>query len=132
MFEKQYPHLYSRLILKNTLTEFFKTFENYFSTKYVGSSRDKTRMLAKFLEGDLLQVYEATGGRMINYKDMKNVLLMYYKPQKVGDRTFWWKKFMEASPNEDESFDVFGMRIAKRAEHAYPEDVRKCAIHLQS
>ena len=36
---------------------------------------------------------------------------------------------MEASPNEDESYDIFGMRLAERA---YPEDVRECAIRLRS
>ena len=42
------------------------------------------QMLLKFLEGDLLQVYAATCRRTVNYEDMKNVLLMYYKTQKVG------------------------------------------------
>ena len=117
---------------KMHLKEFFKTFELYFKNKFKGSSFDQTQMLSTFLTGDLLKVYEVRGGRKLRYDKMKRELLAYYKKQKIGGKRYWRKQLDNATIEDGEGLDIFGMRLAELARLAYPNDDKECASHLRS
>jgi hypothetical protein len=104
---------------KVSLKEFFTTFENYFEKKFSGTTYDQTQKLADFLDGDLLTVYHVRGGRKLKYREMKCQLLDYHKSHKVGGKRYWRQEFAKASPNFDESWDIFGLRLVELAELAY-------------
>ena len=116
---------------KTSLTEFLNTYETYFDKQYSGNSYDKTQMLAKFLKGELLKMYEIRGGRKLKYRYMKAELLKYYKDQKIGSRTYWKKQLVEMSLDPEEPYDLFGMRLSEAARMAYPSDKKEAATQLR-
>ena len=117
---------------KDHLKHFLATYETYFSKKYSGTTYDQTQTLAQFLNGDLLKVYNARGGRRLSYEEMKTELLQYYRKQRIGGRSYWRKEFSQAIPNEGEDCDIFGMRLTDLAEKAYPDDKKECALQLRT
>jgi len=116
---------------KLSLKEFFKSYEDYFTSRYSGNCRDKTQKLAEFIEGDIREVYELKGGRKLKYSDMKKQLLSYYKSKKVGGKKYWRKQLEEASPSPNESWDLYGMRLIDWAAMAYPGDKKEAATQLR-
>jgi len=116
---------------KLDLSDFFYTFEVYFSSNFKGNSRDKTQVLEQFLKGDLLKVYNARGGCKQRYSDMKMELLRYYRDKKIGSRSYWKAVFERSSPEPDETYDLYGMRLMSIAELAYPKDKLECARQLR-
>ena len=117
---------------RSSLSDYLCSYEEYFRNKYRGSDFDKTQMLGQFLTGELLQVFEAKGGRKLKYDRMKEELLSHFKKLKIGKKSFWRKQLETLKPNEDEKWDIFGMRLAKIAELAYPKDKRECASQLRN
>lgn len=117
---------------KQSLKEYLSIYETYFDRKFTGDSRDKTQMLAKFLSGDLLRVFDIRGGRRLKFPAMKEQLLQYYRGLKIGGKSYWQQELASASPEPDESLDIFGMRLAEIAEMAYPSDKKECARHLRN
>jgi hypothetical protein len=111
--------------------EYLNTFEDYFAKKFNGSEYDQTQELAKFLNGDLLQVYKIRGGRTLKYKEMKKQLLQFYKKQKVGSTSFWKKELSHAFPEPDEKLDIYGMRLIELAKFAYPKSSSDSARQLR-
>ena len=116
---------------KQSLEDYLYTFEQYFKNKYQGNAYDQTQMLSKFLSGELLKVYEIRGGRRLKYSKMKAELLQYYKQQKIGSKTYWRKKLTSATKQDDETYDLFGMRMIEMASLAYPKDKKESAAQLR-
>ena len=116
---------------KQQLKDYLATYESYFSSKFRGNSYDKCQQLEAFLTGDLLNVYKVCGGRRLKYRQMKERLLSYYKKQKIGGKTYWKKQFDGATPNFNESLDLFGIRLKELAEMAFPKSTKECAEHLR-
>jgi hypothetical protein len=113
------------------LSKFLASYENYFVGKYKGDSYDKTQNLAEFLEGDLFTVYNVRGGRKLKYDVMKKELLSYFKKRKVGGKKYWRKQLSEATLEDGEGLDIYGMRLIKLAELAYPTDKKESASQLR-
>ena len=116
---------------KTPLKEFMDIFEAYFKNKYCGNEYDKSQLLGQFLKDELLQVYDARGGRRMKFGLMKEELLSYYKKLKVGRRSHWRKQLAEMVPEMDEPYDIFGMKLAEIAQLAYPDDKREGASQLR-
>ena len=116
---------------KTSLEDYLSTFDYYFEKKFMGNSYDKTQMLSKFLSGELLKVYEARGGRRMKYRKMKDELIKYYKEKKIGSRKYWRKQLDNASLENDETYDLFSMRLVELANLAYPKDKKDCALELR-
>jgi hypothetical protein len=116
---------------KMTLKEYLVIFEKYFSNKFRGDSRDKSQMLAKFITGDLLRVYEIRGGSKMDYEDIKEQLLQYYRKKRIGGKSYWRKELAKATPEVGEGYDIFGMRLSELAQLAYPENKKECARNLR-
>jgi len=116
---------------KSDLSDFLRTFDAYFSSNFHGNSRDKTQVLEQFLKGDLLKVYHARGGCKQKYKDMKMELLGYYHDKKIGSRSYWRVQLGKTSPEVEETFDLYGMRLVSIAKLAYPKDKSECARQLR-
>ena len=91
-------------------------YEHYFTRKFSGSQYDQTQQLEQFLQGDLLDVIHARGGQNLKYKKMKEHLLEFYKKLKIGSKSYWRKQMQDATPNERESLDIYGMRLLELAE----------------
>ena len=115
----------------SSLEDFLETYEKYFKNKYNGNAYDMTQMLAKFLSGDILKVYEIRGGRKMKYNKMKSELTQYYKQQKIGGRTYWRKQLQSVTLENGETYEILGMRLAEIAKKAYPKDKKECATHLR-
>jgi hypothetical protein len=62
---------------------------------------------------------------------MKQALLNYDKTHKVGGKHYWRRELQEATPNLDEPWDIFGMRLVELAERGYPGDKKECALQLR-
>jgi hypothetical protein len=116
---------------KMTLKEYLVIFEKYFTNKFRGDARDKSQMLAKFITGDLLRVYEIRGGSKMDYEDIKEQLLQYYRKKRIGGKSYWRKELAKATPEAGEGYDIFGMRLSELAQLAYPENKKECARTLR-
>lgn len=116
---------------KTPLIDYLVTFEQYFQRKYAGSEYDKTQLLEKFLQGDLLNVYKVKGGRKLKYKYMKEHLLKWFKKQKVGGKNYWKVQLDTACPEEGESYDLYGMRLLELGELAYGAAKRQGAKQVR-
>ena len=57
---------------KLTLRDFLSMFEQYFFRRFRGSQYDQTQKFEKFLEGDLLEVFLARGGRNLRVSYIGN------------------------------------------------------------
>ena len=77
-----------RLPLRN----FFSLYEKYFRSKFRGTAFDMCQQLEPFLQGELLGVYKARGGRLLKYSTMKRTLEKHYKKL---------KKNLEDMPKDD-------------------------------
>ena len=116
---------------KMNLESYLRIFEDYFHKKYNGNGYDQCQLLAEFLEGELLEIYEIRGGRQIKYTAMKKHLLEYFAKLKVGSKKFWRKKLEEAKCEKGESLDMYGMRLIGLAEPAYPSSSTECVSKLR-
>jgi len=117
---------------KTRFEDFLTSFDCYFDAKFSGTSYDKTQKLSEFLTGDLRKVYDLKGGRRLKYSEMRKLLLEFYRKQKIGGKTHWRKLLSETTMNEDESYEIFGMRLADLVERAYPRDAKQAAKQLRS
>ena len=115
-----------------SLTEFLKSFEKYFSSKYKGDNYDKCQLLGDFIEDELLEVFKMRGGRKLKYDSMKNHLLKFYKKEKYGGKDFWRKKIKATQPGEEEKLDLYGMRLLGMVELAYPKSKSESAKKLRN
>ena len=115
-----------------SLRDYFVIFERYFSKKFNGDDYERSIVLAKFLTGDLLKVYYAKGGHRMRYQELKRILLKYYKKNKVAGRTHFREEFLNASPEPDEAYDIYGIRLADLAERAFPDDPKMRAKQLRT
>lgn len=113
------------------LRDYLPTFEEYFDNKFKGSVYDKTQCLSEFIDDRLLTFYNIRGGRALPYDEMKKQLLSYYKKQKVGGRQFWREKMKEMSPEPNEGYDVFGLKLIEVTNLAYPSDPKESAKQLR-
>lgn len=116
-----------KVSLKNYLT----TFEEFFHKKYDGNNYDKTQTLSTFLTGELLDIFEAKGGRKLAYPRMKEELLAYYKKQRIGGRSYWRNKLDTSAPEPMESLSVYGAKLVEIAELAYPGDRKESALQVR-
>jgi hypothetical protein len=112
---------------KTNLKDFLGTYEKYFNKQFNGDSYDKSHMLSTFLSGDLLRVHQIKGGRKTPYEDIKFHLLEYFKKKRRGGKHFWKSELPKATLDQDESYEIYGMRLAELAKLAYPEDTKECA-----
>jgi hypothetical protein len=55
----------------------------------------------------LLEVYNIQGGRKLKYRNMKEKLLDWYKKQRIGGRSYWKNKLVEARPGDSETLDIY-------------------------
>ena len=116
---------------KTSLTDFLTSFEDYFTKKYDGNSYDQTQVLASFLKGDLLKIYEIRGGRRLKYRKMKSELLQYYKEQRIGSKKYWKKQLELLTIETNETYDMFGIRLVELAKRAYPNNKKECAQEVR-
>jgi len=116
---------------KIPLKDFFHAYEEYFTNKFKGDEYIKTQKLEEFLEGDLLKVYKIRSEKRLKYNDMKKQLLDYYKKKRVGGKSYWRRQLLAATPEVDESYDIYGMRLVSMAELAFPTDKKECASQLR-
>lgn len=114
-----------------SLKDSLETFEEYFNNKYKGNTYDKSQKLQDFLEDELLTVYLARGGRSVKFEHMKKYLLAHYKKQKIGTKSYWRKKLEELEPKDDESLDIYGMRLLEVARLAFPSSNKECATKVR-
>ena len=115
-----------------SLKEFLNSYEQYFDSKYKGSTFDKTQKLSEFLTDELLEVFNIRGGRKLQYEDMKRHLLEYYKKQKIGGKSYWRKKLSDSTPSPSESLELYGLKLVEIAEQGYSRDKKECASQLRN
>ena len=117
------------------MKDFFSGFESYFANKYEKDDYGQSQLLGEFLKDELLQVYDAMGGRSLKYSSMKTKLISHYKKMKVGGKSYWKHALQTSMPHSDEPYDIFGMRLSELAKRAYPGDStelkRQCAKELR-
>lgn len=117
---------------RQTLKEFLSTFEIYFTRKYDGNQLEQTQELSKFLDGDLLRVFNAVGGACVKYRDMKKELISYYKSQKLGGTSFWKRELLNSELEHSEPLRIFGLRLSNIAKKAYPRNKKESAKQLRT
>jgi len=114
-----------------SISEFLSSFERYFSSTYEGTSQDKTHVLSQFLSGDILRVYKVRGGRKLRYSDMKRELINYCKGKKNGGKSHFREQLANATPESDESLEIYGLRLMELMERAYPKDKKEGALQVR-
>ena len=117
---------------QQSLKDYLKSYETYFSRKFKGDDYDKSQELSRFLEGDLLGVYHALGGRMVKYPELKQKLLRHYKKLKLNDLGELREQLNNAKVLPNESVEVFSLRLTNIAARAYPRDKKEQRRQLRS
>ena len=106
---------------KMELKTYLNIYDNYFEAKFIGSEYYKTQELEKFLQNELLTVYKISGGRKLKYRDMKKELLAWFRKQRIGGKVYWQEQFDGARPEANEALDLYGLKLIKLAQLAYPK-----------
>ena len=65
---------------------FLKECEQFFSTKYEGSERQQSKVMAQYLSGSAKQAYDAMDGARLKYSKLKPKLLEWYQGKKISVR----------------------------------------------
>ena len=116
---------------RGSLRNFLSDFERYFSIKFAGNQKDRCRELGRFLVGEVKDAYDAVGGPLLRYTEMKGELLQWYRSQQVG-RTYKRRADLaQACMKDGETFKLYCMRLEKLANRAYPHDVSEAAKQLR-
>lgn len=115
-----------------SLRKFLENYERYFKNKFEGNQRDCTRELARFITGELREAYDALGGSQRKYRDMKELLLEWYRTQRVGRAHRWKTEFQQAEMKRNESLKLYCMRLEDLAQRAYSADDRECIKQLKT
>ena len=103
-----------------TFEDFLKSYEKFFEKKYGNTDKyDMSQVLGTLLKGEMLKIFEIRGGRNVKYSSMKKYLLSYYKDKCVGTKKYWREKLETLSPEPEEPFDIFGLRLLEVAKMAY-------------
>ena len=115
-----------------SLRKFLEDYERYFKSKFEGTQRDCTRELVRFISGELKDAYNALGGAQRKYRDMKALLLEWYRTQRVGRTHKWKAELQQAEMRINESLKLYCMRLEDLAHRAYASDERECIKQLKS
>ena len=116
---------------KISMHVFLKDFEGYFSLKYVGTDRDRCRILGKFLEGEARDVYDVLGGTHLPYSKVKENILVWYDSQQMVWKQQAKYNFNSAKLQEGESFTLYCLRLETLAALAYPNSCLKAFKKLK-
>lgn len=116
---------------KQSLKKFFEAFERYFRSKYDGTQRECSQELARFIDGEVKEAYDALGGSQRKYRDLKPALLQWYKAQSVGRSHKYKAEFKQLTMREGETFKLYCMRLQGVAHRAYPNEEKECAKQLK-
>ena len=113
-----------------SLRRFFSSFERYFTQKYGGSSCECTQELVHFLPEEMVKVYDTLDGVNVKYKRMKTELIKWYDSQKKSTR-YWKSELARATMDSEETLCLYGMRLRRIAEKAYPQSSSECMRELR-
>lgn len=116
---------------KQSLKRFFEAFERYFKAKYDGTQRECSQELARFIDGEVREAYDALGGSQRKYKDLKPALLQWYQVQSVGRSHRYQAEFKQLTMREGETFKLYCMRLQEVAHRAYPNEAKECVKQLK-
>ena len=104
---------------------FFQDFERYFLHKYVGTDRDRCRVLGNFLKGDARRAFNVLGGTHLGYLSVKEMLLTWYDSELSLRRERAKSEFYMAQIQQGESFTLYCLRLEVLAHLAYPKSSTK-------
>lgn len=124
------PEVYS-VNGQQSVKDYLIEFNSYFDRKYQnGSSKERTRLLGTFLEGEIKDVYGRICATSYQFSYVRDELLQWYRDQKVGGRSFWRRELQRAHLEEGEKLYLYGMRLLNMAQHCYNDD-RECAREVR-
>ena len=100
---------------------FLKQFEDYCVGKFSGDSRERwTGELAKFLKGELLDMFRVFGGGVVSYSNMKKKLVSHCETELEKCETRKREKYIAASLGPDETPYMYALRLEHLFTAAYP------------
>ena len=105
--------------------EFLKSFEKYFSHKFHGNEKEKSRQLGKFLRGRVKEAYNAIGGDNLKYRDLKPSMLEWYDSEKGSSRNRRRVEFDTCGILNGESVSIYCLRLERLARKAFPDARRE-------
>ena len=90
---------------------FFTDFENYCCSRFAGSRDMWLPELRKFLEGDILDVYEAVRGPSDGYDGIKSKLCKWFKESRLKRQHDQVALFKSGNKKYDETLYVYAVRL---------------------
>lgn len=108
-----------------SLRTFLSEYEQYFDAKFEGTQRQKAKHLSQYLDGTIFTAYEAMGGNRMNYSDVKDKLLGWYKTQRMNMRRQGELDFQKARMLDNDSLSIYALRLERIASKAFPDEVER-------
>ena len=124
------PEVYSK-DCKLPLECFLSDFEAFFTNKYYGDQRARSRVLRNFLVGEIKEVFDVVGGTHLGYDEVKEKLLQWYDMESIIIRHRNKAEFLAAMKKPDESFTLYCLRLETLANIAYPKKADKAFSKLK-
>ena len=104
-----------------TLGEFIKNFEEYYSKNFKGNKQLRIRALEKLFTGRILDSFKAIRKVEKDYSTIKRKLLRWYDGEKEARKYKAKKKFEKATVKENESMLMYSNRLMSLFKLAFPK-----------
>ena len=113
-----------------SMRRFLEDYEDYFSFKFDGTSRQQAKHLGEFLTGQAREAFEALDGAHMDYPRLKKKLISWYSGERVSSRQTATVEFDRAVMKPSESLTIFAMRLERLAARAFPDSKKERNRHL--
>ena len=101
--------------------KFVAQFEEYCRTRYCPETRENwTGELGRFLQGEILSVFNVSGGGDLTFTTMCQVLKKHCKGDEARARSGHLSKFLNARPGQIEPLYLYAYRLERLFVKAYP------------
>ena len=115
-----------------TLIQFFSRFEAYSAAMYPGSTDGMVPLLGSHLDGTALEVYKIISHTSMEYEEVKQRMLQWFREELEKEFKVDAENFTEAVLKENEAIPLFALRLVGLAQRAFPgNDVTKMPIVRQ-
>ena len=98
-----------------SLAEFLEEYSDYFSSRYAGSDRQRSRHLRGFLRGTILKMYDAMDGGRMTFKNLKKELVDWERSQRVDNAERNEARFENAKMEAGETLNIYAKRLERLA-----------------
>ena len=113
-----------------TMTKFLKSYDRYFESRFIGTDKEKSAYLSKFLKGTAKNVYLSINGASMRFSRLQTTLEKWYEGQKSDSFDELQRRFSHCQMQEGDTVTIYCLRLESLAQRAFRESSRECERQL--